>query len=136
MAFAVIKDGAVLRASVDAAGIGVLGAGETAHEFDTLPTPGQLWDGQALSDPEPTPPPPPSVPRSVSMRQARLALLGAGLLDEVEALIALQPAAVQIEWEYATDIWRNRDLVATLAPALGLSDAQIDDLFVAAKAIP
>lgn len=77
-----------------------------------------------------------AVPRSVSMRQARLALHGAGLLDDVEALIAQQPTAVQIEWNYATDVHRNRDLVLSLGAALQLSDAQIDALFVQARAIP
>lgn len=79
---------------------------------------------------------PPEVPRFVSMRQARLALLDAGLLSTVEDLIAQQPQAVQIEWEYATDVWRDRDLVLTLGAALQLSDPQIDGLFLAAKAIP
>lgn len=78
----------------------------------------------------------PAAPRSVSMRQARLALLGAGLLDDVEALIADESQAVKIEWEYATDIWRDRDLVNTLGPALGLTEEQIDALFTAAAAIP
>lgn len=76
------------------------------------------------------------VPRFVSMRQARLALLGAGLLDEVETLMAAQPQAVRIEWEYATDVWRDRDLVLSLGAALQLTEQQIDALFIAARAIP
>lgn len=84
------------------------------------------------------------VPASVSMRQARLELLatpspaggGQTLLDVVAGYIATQPQATQIEWNYATDIWRDRDLVIGIGAALGLTDAQIDALFIAAAAIP
>lgn len=84
------------------------------------------------------------VPTSVSMRQARLELLatpspaggGQTLLDVVGAYIATQPQATQIEWDYASDIWRDRDLVVGIGAALGLTDAQIDGLFIAAAAIP
>ena len=88
---------------------------------------------ESFSSPEPAPP---GVPHSVSMRQARLALLGAGLLDSVDAVVAQSPRAVQIEWEFATDVWRDRDLVASIGGALGLTDDQIDALFIAAAAIP
>ena len=76
--------------------------------------------------------------RVVSMRQARLALLQAGLLSQVEAAIAAiedagQRQAVQIEWEYAADINRAHPWVQGLADALGLNETQLDDLFVAAS---
>lgn len=76
------------------------------------------------------------VPVSVSMRQARLALLGAGLLSTVQTFINTAPEATQIEWDYATDIWRDRDLVVGIGSTLGLTDAQIDALFIQAAAIP
>lgn len=76
------------------------------------------------------------VPAEVTMRQARLALLAAGLLDDVEAAIAGmdEPAktAAQIEWEYSNALQRDNALVAVLGPALGLSENQIDSLFRAA----
>ena len=76
------------------------------------------------------------VPQSVTMRQARLALLGAGVLSAVDAAIAAldEPArtAAQIAWEYSTEVQRSFGLVSQLAAALGLTDAQIDALFVAA----
>lgn len=70
---------------------------------------------------------------SVSMRQARLALLQAGKLADVDAAIAALPSphkeAAQIEWEYATEVKRTSRLVENLTPALGLSDVEMDDLF-------
>ncbi len=73
---------------------------------------------------------PPVLPvTSVTMRQARLALLAAGRLDDVEAAIAQGDRAAQIEWEYATVIERGSSLVATISAGLGLNDAAIDELF-------
>lgn len=74
---------------------------------------------------------------SVTMRQARLALLYAGLLDQVESAInAIQDQTVrkaaQIEWEYASTVDRNGTLVQSMASSLGLSGSQIDALFTAA----
>ncbi|WP_194720828.1 hypothetical protein [Noviherbaspirillum malthae] len=81
---------------------------------------------------------PTAVPQMVTMRQARLALLGVGLLDDVELAIAAieDPATkrkAQIEWEFSSEVFRNRELVLMLAPALGLDDAALDALFVEAS---
>lgn len=79
----------------------------------------------------------PVVPEVVTMRQARLALLQSGLLVNVEAAINSLPSpqkeAAQIEWEYSQEVRRDKDLVALLAPALGLDDKQLGDLFVLAE---
>jgi len=78
-------------------------------------------------------------PASVTMRQARLALLQAGKLDDVDAAIAALPSpakeAAQIEWEYATEVKRDSQLVTQLAPALGLADAALDALFTQAATL-
>lgn len=78
----------------------------------------------------------PVVPRAVTMRQARLALLGAGALAGVDAAINAMPeptrSAARIEWEYSQEVQRHNGFVAALGPALGMSSAQIDALFVAA----
>jgi hypothetical protein len=70
---------------------------------------------------------------SVSPRQARLALLSAGKLSNVEtainALDANTKAAVQIEWEYATKIERTSPWVQSMTTALGMTDAEVDTLF-------
>lgn len=80
-----------------------------------------------------------SVPQAVTMRQARLALLGAGMLAAVQTAIdAMQePAksAAQITWDHSTEVQRSNGLVAQLAPALGLTSAEVDSLFIAAAAL-
>lgn len=79
------------------------------------------------------------VPQSVTRRQARLALLAAGILPAVETAIdgMDEPArtAAKIEWEDATEIRRDHALIANLAVELKLSDAQLDELFIAASEI-
>lgn len=80
------------------------------------------------------------VPTIVTMRQARLALLQAGLLSQVEAAIAaiedpVQRQAVQIEWEYATEVDVTHPWVQALTTALGLSEAQLDALFTLAATL-
>lgn len=75
------------------------------------------------------------VPQSVTMRQARLALLGAGLLDTVEAAVAGAGPAAAIEWEYAQEVQRSSGLVPAMATALGMTDVQIDALFVTASTL-
>lgn len=71
--------------------------------------------------------------QSITMRQARLALLGADLLAGVDAAIASLPSpqkeAAQIEWEYAATVERNSPWVQNLAVALSLSSSQLDSLF-------
>lgn len=70
------------------------------------------------------------------MRQARLALLGAGLLDDVDAAINALPSpqkeAARIEWEYSQEVQRHNGFVSVLAPSLGLTPEQTDALFVQA----
>lgn len=79
------------------------------------------------------------VPHEVTMRQARLALLGAGLLDDVETAInaMTEPAksAARVEWDYSNTLRRDHPLVATLGTGLGLTGGQLDDLFRAAAAL-
>jgi hypothetical protein len=80
-------------------------------------------------------PPPSKVPTVITMRQARLALLGAGLLDTVNAGISAMPQAAQIEWEYAQEVRRDNALISTLAANLGLDSAAVDMLFTAGAAL-
>lgn len=84
--------------------------------------------------------PPPAVPQSVTMRQARLAMLHAGTLDDVEALIQNMPGddgrAARIDWEFAQDVRRDWHLVGAIGSQLGMTADQIDDLFIYAGSIP
>jgi hypothetical protein len=93
------------------------------------------FDLRWVDDPPPPPPAQPSPPESVSMRQARLALLGAGLLAQVDAAIQQGAEADKIEWEYATEVRRDSALVANMAAAFGLTEVHLDDLFFAAAAL-
>lgn len=79
------------------------------------------------------------VPEVVSMRQARLALLGAGLLAQVNTAVANMPGtegdAARIEWEYAQEVRRDSPLVAGLSAALGLTDETMDNLYKVAAGL-
>jgi hypothetical protein len=72
------------------------------------------------------------VPASVTPRQARLALLNAGLLDHVEAAVQSAGGATRITWEYASYISRSDPLITGIGASLNLTESQIDDLFRAA----
>ncbi len=77
------------------------------------------------------------VPASVGPYQARAALLAAGLLDAVEALIADPETdrAIRIAWEYAAEFQRDSQMITTMASVLGLTEQQVDDLFIAAAQV-
>lgn len=92
------------------------------------------------NEPEPAPePPPPAIPNVVTMRQARLALLGAGKLQLVEAAIESLPepprTAAKIEWEYSQEVHRNKSFVQMLAQGLGLTETELDQLFTVAATL-
>lgn len=81
----------------------------------------------------------------VSPRQARLLLLNtdatdqqySNMLEQAEAIFdAMQEpekTAARIEWEFGTEVRRDSPLITQLAGAIGLTDQQIDAMFVAAK---
>ena len=69
------------------------------------------------------------VPLSVTPLQARRALLAAGKLDAVSSAVAVADQDTKLAWDYATSVERGSSFVASLAAAIGLTDAQVDDLF-------
>ena len=85
------------------------------------------------------PAPPPPIPTVVTMRQARLAMLDAGILtsvrDALAAMTGITGEAARIEWEYAAELKRDHPLVASLSAALGLTSAQLDGLFTVAAGL-
>lgn len=76
-----------------------------------------------------------AIPNSVTPRQARLVLLGAGLLDAVNAALTSAGGANLITWEYASVINRSDPLIDAISVSLGLTSAQTDALFVQASTL-
>ena len=74
------------------------------------------------------------IPKTITLRQARLYLLSIGLLDDLENIIN-QNRAYQIEWEYANQIERESPLVKILGETLNLGETAIDDMFMEASKI-
>lgn len=89
-----------------------------------------------LHDPQPAPP---SVPGSITMRQARLCLHKHGMLAGVQPSIDALPepdrTAAQIEWDYSSVVERRRGFVLTIAQSLGITDDQLDELFIEAATL-
>ena len=104
-----------------------------AKNFDYQQVQAWLDAGNVLQDPQS-----PKITH-VTMRQARLALLGAGKLPAVNAAIAAmqgaQGEAARIEWEYSQEVQRDRGLVSALSSQLGMTEKELDALFTAAAAI-
>lgn len=95
---------------------------EVTADAVTHPSPGANTDG---------------VPETISAAQARAVLLQQGLLAQVTAMVddPATPQIIKIFWEYEHTLHRASPALNQMAAALGLSAAQIDALFVAAKAI-
>lgn len=86
------------------------------------------WNGATITTTVP-------VPASVTPRQVRLLLLQQGLLANVETMIKAADQATQITWEFASEFRRSDPLLEQLSKALGLTDAQVDQFFIAAASI-
>jgi hypothetical protein len=71
----------------------------------------------------------PPIPASVSPLQARKALRQAGVLALVAAALEAADEETQEAWEYATEIRRDNPLVCGVASSVGMTHAQVDDLF-------
>lgn len=83
---------------------------------------------------------PAPVPTEVEMYQARLALLSIGvtsqdILAKIDLLPSPQKEQAQIMFEFSPKVKRDNGFVTQLAPALGLTDIQIDQLFVVASTL-
>lgn len=98
---------------------------------------GWTYDGQSFSPP---PPAPQVVPESVTRSQGKMALLQAGLLQQVEAFIEtiddleLQ-AMARIAFTDAGTWERSSPTLNALAYGLGLDDLALDALFIAAAEV-
>jgi hypothetical protein len=74
----------------------------------------------------------PVVPQSITQLQMRRALRAANLFDQVQAAINAASPDTQDAWNYASPIDRNDPILIALAVQLGLSTAQVDQLFIQA----
>lgn len=72
---------------------------------------------------------------SVTPRQARLALLQAGLLTQVENAVAQSGGETEITWEYAIEVNRDDPSISSIGQSLNLTEQQIDDLFNTARTL-
>ena len=71
---------------------------------------------------------------SITMRQARLALLNAGLLELVDNAIATgSDEVLKVEWEYATEVRRDWSNLISMALTLGITEEQLDNMFIEAS---
>lgn len=77
------------------------------------------------------------VPLSVSKFQAKAALYQNGLLPTVETIMAdpATPVLTKLAWSDARDFERNSPTIAALAGILGLTERQLDELFILAGSI-
>lgn len=91
-------------------------------------------EGNTPLDP---PPPPVVIPQVVSPFQARAALDGWQMLETVEAIMAdpATPKITRMAWESAQEFRRTSPTVLQMGAALGLTEAQLDELFVIARGI-
>ena len=71
----------------------------------------------------------------VSRFQAFAALYADGKLDDAEAAVAAAGGLTVIAWQNAQVFKRSSPMMNALAPALGLDDEALDELFLAAAEI-
>ena len=75
------------------------------------------------------------IPLSVTRFQARAALYLAGLFDDAEAAIAQAHPLSRIAWEHAHVYRRDSPTLISIGQQLGLSEADMDELFKTAASI-
>lgn len=97
-----------------------------------------LVDPQAPeAPPEPAPVDPNVPPQTVTAAQGGIALIQAGLMNAVQAVVDAPetPPEVRWAWAHATTWDRSSPALAYLANAAGITQEQMDALFIAAAGI-
>lgn len=103
---------------------------------DQSPMPTRAEVEAKMAEAEPTP-----IPEKVSLRQFRMALRRAGMFEAVNALktsellTTQQKTDVEDFLEYSNEIERAHPMIASLAPLVGVTPEQIDDIFRAASSL-
>ena len=101
------------------------------YDWDEAATFALVQETEFFQNPPPSSEPAAPVPIEIQMWQARVILARVGLLDAVNAAVeASDNAEIHIAWEYAPNVVRRSIFVTSMAVALGLSDATIDNLFI------
>ena len=77
----------------------------------------------------------PVIAPSVSPRQIRQALTATGLRDQVEYAVTQGTQDLKDCYEYSTEFERDNAQVTAMGQALGVSDAQLDDLWALAATL-
>lgn len=80
------------------------------------------------------PSPPPAAPviiPDLTPRQVRLVLTAYGLRSAVEAAVLAADQNTKDTWEFSTMIERSNPLLIAMAISLGITSAQLDQLFIA-----
>ena len=85
--------------------------------------------------PEPADPLPNPAILSVSPRQIRMALSRAGLRTQVESAVAAGDQDLKDWYEFSTEFERVNPQVLLMSAALGVSEAQLDDLWALAATL-
>lgn len=82
---------------------------------------------------------PPRIPREIPNWRAKVILAGMGLLDTIHAAIEAMPepdrTVASLAWNGDAKLARRGKTVLGLAASLGLSEEQLDALFIAAEAL-
>ncbi len=71
----------------------------------------------------------------VSRLQAKIAMMQAGVLADVETAVAAADPAVQMAWADAIEFRRFSPTILAMSAQIGLTDTQLDDLFRAAALV-
>lgn len=72
-----------------------------------------------------------TVPDSINSFNAKRALLQSALLDQIETLVSSADKETQLAWD--SPVWNRTDEhVINLGAAIGLTERQIDELFIQA----
>ena len=94
---------------------------------------------QALCDGRDIPAPPPRVPREIANWRAKAVLSGLGLLDSASAALDALPeparTVARLAWTGDAKLSRSSPAVAFIAASIGLSESQLDRLFIDGEAL-
>lgn len=101
---------------------------------------GWSYDGQTFTPPPAPPAPAPTVPQSVSRAQGKAALVTAGLWSSALSYISdivdnNQRALAEIALHDTQEWQRDSPMLNAMAFGLGLTNTQLDDLFISAGQI-